>query len=100
MSIVKINALHIVEGQGEEFATRFAARSGKIEGFDGFEGFQLLKPNDGRSTWLVVTHWKDEGSYDAWYASRPQRDPKNVTYSDGWEPWSFDVLEDVAPRSE
>ena len=33
---------------------------------DGFEGFELLQPTDGRTTWLVVTRWRDEASFDAW----------------------------------
>ncbi|MDO4918794.1 antibiotic biosynthesis monooxygenase [Kocuria sp.] len=97
MSIVKINALHVLEGHGEELAQRFAGRSGLVETRPGFEGFQVLRPNDGRGTWLVVTRWTDEASYDGWYSQRPRRDPSTVTYSDGWELWSFDLVEDVAP---
>lgn len=48
---------------------RFAARLGSVEGEDGFEGFELLRPTDGRSTWLVVTRWRDEAAYEAWLSS-------------------------------
>ena len=36
---------------------------------DGFEGFELLKPTDERTTWLVVTRWRDEESFPAWLNS-------------------------------
>ncbi|HUZ54452.1 MAG TPA: antibiotic biosynthesis monooxygenase [Streptosporangiaceae bacterium] len=45
---------------GDELARRFAARAGAVDSQDGFEGFELLKPVDGRTTWLVVTRWRDE----------------------------------------
>ena len=35
----------------------------------GFEGFELLKPADDRTTWLVVTRWRDEESFKAWLSS-------------------------------
>ena len=36
---------------------------------DGFEGFELLKPTDDRTTWLVVTRWRDQAAFDAWVTS-------------------------------
>lgn len=93
MSVVRINAMSIPAERAEEFLTRFAARPHQIEHTDGFEGFQVLRPADDRTTWLVVTQWRDAESYEAWYAARPQRDPGSVTYADGWELWAFDVVE-------
>lgn len=55
---------------GDELAHRFAARAGAVDGQDGFEGFELLQPTDERSTWLVVTRWRDEESFEAWTASQ------------------------------
>jgi heme-degrading monooxygenase HmoA len=50
-------------------ARRFAARAGAVDNQDGFEGFELLKPSDERTTWLVVTRWRDQASFDAWLRS-------------------------------
>jgi len=97
MSIVKINAIDIIEGHGDEFVERFSARPQKIEHADGFEGFQVLRPTDDRTTWLVVTKWRDTEAYDAWYATRPHRAPESVTYANTWELWSFDVLTAADP---
>src|ERR1700721_1202706 len=45
------------------------ARAGAVDDQDGFEGFELLKPVDDRTTWLVVTRWRDEASFQAWLSS-------------------------------
>jgi heme-degrading monooxygenase HmoA len=69
MSVVKINAITVPAGSGDELARRFAARAGAVDGQDGFEGFELLKPTDERTTWLVVTRWRDEQAFQAWLQS-------------------------------
>jgi heme-degrading monooxygenase HmoA len=70
MSIIKINAITVAPDSGDELAKRFAARAGAVDGQDGFEGFELLKPTDDRTTWLVVTRWRDEDAFNAWMGSR------------------------------
>ena len=67
--VVKINAITVPEGSGDELGRRFAARAGAVDGQDGFEGFELLKPTDDRTTWLVVTRWRNEESFQAWVNS-------------------------------
>jgi heme-degrading monooxygenase HmoA len=69
MTVVKINAITVAADSGDELARRFAARAGAVDDQDGFEGFELLKPTDGRATWLVVTRWRDEESFQAWVSS-------------------------------
>jgi len=67
--VIKINAITVPEDAGDELGRRFAARAGAVDDQDGFEGFELLKPTDGRTTWLVVTRWRDEESFQAWVNS-------------------------------
>ncbi|HEY4375622.1 MAG TPA: antibiotic biosynthesis monooxygenase family protein, partial [Acidimicrobiales bacterium] len=67
--VIKINAITVEPGSGDELARRFAARAGAVDGQDGFEGFELLKPTDERGTWLVVTRWRDEAAFEAWVSS-------------------------------
>jgi heme-degrading monooxygenase HmoA len=69
MSIIKINAITVAADSGDELAKRFAARAGAVDNQDGFEGFELLQPTDGRTTWLVVTRWRDEAAFEAWTSS-------------------------------
>ena len=69
MTVIKINAITVAADSGDELAHRFAARAGVVDDQDGFEGFELLKPTDDRTTWLVVTRWRDEESFNAWVSS-------------------------------
>lgn len=69
MTVIKINAITVSEDSGDELARRFAARAGAVDNQDGFEGFELLKPTDDRTTWLVLTRWRDEAAFEAWVAS-------------------------------
>lgn len=69
MTVIKINAITVPAEAGDELAQRFAARAGAVDGADGFEGFELLKPDDERTQWLVVTRWRDEDAFQAWVAS-------------------------------
>ena len=69
MTVIKINAITVPEGSGDELARRFAARAGAVDDQDGFEGFELLQPTDDRRTWLVVTRWRDDAAFDAWVSS-------------------------------
>jgi len=67
--VIKINAITVAADSGDELARRFAKRAGAVDGQDGFEGFELLQPTDDRTTWLVVTRWRDEESFQAWVNS-------------------------------
>ncbi len=69
VTIIKINAITVPPESGDELGRRFAARAGAVDTQDGFEGFELLRPTDDRTTWLVVTRWRDESAFDAWVAS-------------------------------
>jgi len=100
MTVIRINAITVPQGSGEELARRFAARAGAVDGQDGFEGFELLRPTDGRDRWLVVTRWRDNEAFEAWVASpafahghagadRPA--PHGGPVSTSSELWSFEV---------
>jgi heme-degrading monooxygenase HmoA len=69
MTVIKINAITVASDSGDELAHRFAARAGAVDDRPGFEGFELLKPTDDRTTWLVVTRWSDEESFQSWVNS-------------------------------
>jgi heme-degrading monooxygenase HmoA len=69
MTVIKINAITVAADSGDELAQRFAARAGAVDDQDGFEGFELLKPTDDRTTWLVITRWRDDAAFEAWVNS-------------------------------
>jgi len=69
VTVIKINAITVPADSGDELAKRFAARAGAVDDQDGFEGFELLQPTDGRHQWLVITRWRDDAAFDAWVNS-------------------------------
>ena len=69
LTVIKINATTLPPERGDELAQRFAKRAGAVDGQDGFEGFELLRPTDDRATWLVVTRWRDDAAFNAWMSS-------------------------------
>jgi heme-degrading monooxygenase HmoA len=100
VTVIKINAITVEADSADELARRFAARAGAVDGQDGFEGFELLQPTDDRTTWLVITRWRDDEAFQAWvsssafghgHASAQERSgeapPKHVGVSS--ELWSF-----------
>ena len=114
MTVIKINALTVPAEMGEEVAKRFAARAGAVDGHDGFEGFELLRPTDERTTWLVVTRWRDVESFEAWRTStsfaqghRPEQPAGGEGAGEAPAPpppmpiqaelWSFDVAISSVP---
>ncbi|MEM9653858.1 MAG: antibiotic biosynthesis monooxygenase [Actinomycetota bacterium] len=70
MSVVKINAVEVPEGMGDEFIERFAKRAGAVENQPGFEEFLLLKPTDGNNRFFVFTRWESEEAFNTWLSSR------------------------------
>jgi heme-degrading monooxygenase HmoA len=71
LSYVVINAIEVPEGAGDKLEERFAKRAGEVSKSDGFESFQLLRPdNSGAGNrYLVYTRWADKDSFQAWMSS-------------------------------
>ena len=68
MSIVRINAITVPDGAGDELLRRFERRVGEVEHTEGFEGFELLRPAEG-NTWYVYTRWASAEAFEAWVQS-------------------------------
>ncbi len=96
-SVVRINAITVPPERANELAARFAARAGEVDKAEGFEEFQLLRPTDGRSTWLVYTRWRDEAAFEAWASSQAfqqghaKAEGSSQPVATGSELWSFSV---------
>jgi heme-degrading monooxygenase HmoA len=65
MSVVRILAFSVEAALGEGVEHLLGARALAYESQAGFERLELLEPTDGRSTWLFVTRWVDEASFNA-----------------------------------
>jgi heme-degrading monooxygenase HmoA len=102
LSVVKINAITVPRDRFEEFERRFASRAGRVSSAEGFEAFELLRPNDDREVCLVITRWRSEEDFRAWVASADFKAGHAQHRSGGpvgtaSEIWSFDVLEIEGP---
>ena len=98
MSIVKINAITVPRERFDEFAERFASRAGKVEEAQGFESFDLLRPNDERNLCLVVTRWRSEEDFMNWvkspdFAAGHSQHRERGPVGTNSEIWSYDLLE-------
>lgn len=71
MAVVKINAIHVPEGKGEEVERRFAAHREALAGTPGFLGFELLRPVGGEERYFVYTRWETDQAFQAWRRRGP-----------------------------
>jgi heme oxygenase (mycobilin-producing) len=69
VSYVVMNAVEVPAERREEFEHRFATRAGKIKDQSGFEAFELLKPADESTRYVVYTRWKSKDDFMAWMTS-------------------------------
>jgi heme-degrading monooxygenase HmoA len=106
MSVVKINVLTVPEDQRETLEKRFAARAGAVEGSDGFEWFELLRPVEGTDTYLVYTRWRSEEDFQNWMSGRAQASHGGGT-GEAQRPkpaatdstlWTFEVIQQAEPQ--
>jgi heme oxygenase (mycobilin-producing) len=116
ISVVKINALTVSEEMRAELERRFGARAGLVEGAEGFEHFELLRPLDGTDRYLVYTRWRSEEDFQRWMQSQAFQRGHREAAQDGEdrpqghghghggpaasaaEVWSFEVIQSAAPK--
>lgn len=102
MAVVKINAIEVPDGAGEELEKRFAQRLGAVEGSPGFLGFELLRPVSGDNRYFVYTRWETEADFQAW-AQGPARaahaGPRRDPVSTGASLLEFEVVLHADPQA-
>lgn len=74
MTFVSIAALTFSGGAEAEIERRFAARKRAVDTAEGFQGFELLRPQFGEERYFVATRWDSRESYEKWSAARPAED--------------------------
>ena len=100
MSVAKINAITVPRDRFDEFAERFASRLGQVEKAEGFESFQLLRPDEDRKFCLVITTWRSEDDFQSWvrspdFAAGHSQHRERGPVGTSSEIWSFEVLESI-----
>ncbi|MGW4850238.1 antibiotic biosynthesis monooxygenase family protein [Streptomyces sp. NPDC004288] len=106
MSIVKINVLTVPDEQREVLEQRFASRAGAVEGSDGFEWFELLRPLEGTDQYLVYTRWRSEEDFQNWingsmkaaHQGGGEGGERPRPAASGSALWSFEVVQQASPR--
>jgi heme oxygenase (mycobilin-producing) len=99
VSVVRINAITVAPDRADELVARFARRAGEVAKMPGFEAFELLRPSDERSVFLVYTRWASQEAFDNWLNSRAfqhghaQSAEAPAPVSTQAELWSFDVVQ-------
>ena len=108
MSYVAINVLSVPEGAGATLEERFAARQGAVDSAPGFEHFELLRPLEGTSDYLVYTRWRSEGDFRAWresqcfgegHAKATDRPAGKRPAATGSTIWAFEVAQQSSASS-
>ncbi|MER5864339.1 antibiotic biosynthesis monooxygenase [Kitasatospora sp. NPDC002040] len=108
-SVVKINVLTVPTEMRETLEERFASRAGSVEGSDGFEWFELLRPVEGTEQYLVYTRWASEEHFKAWMEGPMQaahrQGPPSAEGGEQPKPaasgstlWSFEVVQSTGPK--
>jgi len=102
MSYVAINVLTVPDGAGQVLEERFAARQGAVDAAPGFEHFELLRPVQGTSDYLVYTRWRSEDDFTAWrdsqsfgagHAQASDRPAGQRPAATGSTIWAFEVAQ-------
>ena len=100
MSYVAINVLTVPDGAGSTLEERFAGRQGSVESAPGFEHFELLRPVEGTSDYLVYTRWNSVEDFSAWRDSQrfadghaTQRPAGTTPAATGSTIWAFEVAQ-------
>ncbi|MFE1902377.1 antibiotic biosynthesis monooxygenase family protein [Streptomyces gardneri] len=111
-SVVKINVLTVPAEQREVLEQRFASRAGAVEGSDGFEWFELLRPLEGTDQYLVYTRWRSEEDFQNWMngsmkaahggggsGAGGEGGERPKPAATGSTLWSFEVVQQASPKN-
>ncbi len=105
MSYVAINVLTVPADARQTLEQRFAARQGAVDSAPGFEHFELLRPVEGTSDYLVYTRWASEADFRAWresqsfgqgHAQASGRPEGAAPAATGSTVWGFEVAQSSA----
>lgn len=95
-----MNAVDVPADRAAEFEERFAKRAGRVQDSPGFEAFELLKPADGNTRYVVYTRWSSKEAFESWVSSQDfaaghRQHSRQGPVSTRSDTWTFDLLESV-----
>ncbi|MBV6479278.1 MAG: Heme oxygenase (staphylobilin-producing) [Ignavibacteria bacterium] len=68
-SFVAINYISCKDHYKPRFEELFSSRAKAIDKMPGFINMEVLKPEDGKSEYLIVSHWKSKEAFSEWTKS-------------------------------
>lgn len=68
-NFVAINYISCKEHYKKRFEELFSTRAKAIDRMPGFINMEVLKPEDGKSEYLIVSHWKSKEAFNDWTKS-------------------------------
>ena len=98
MGYIVMNVIDVPADRREEFEARFASRAAQVQNSPGFEAFELLKPADDNTRYIVYTRWDSKDSFEAWlrspaFAEGHRQHSTKGPVAPTSETWAFDVLQ-------
>lgn len=91
MTFVNVAVLSYPSGMESAIEEQFGHRRKMVDTFEGFEGFELLRPVSGGRSYFVITRWVDEAAYQRWMDARSERKDSGAGLS--VEPLGFEVVD-------
>lgn len=64
--VVAINYITCIEAYKERFEELFGTRAKAIDSMPGFRHMEVLRPNDNKSEYLIISHWDTEEQFRQW----------------------------------
>lgn len=95
---VVMNVLDVPPQRADELERRFAARAAKVGESPGFEAFELMRPADGGTRYIVYTRWRAKEDFDAWLGSQAFGEGHRQHHEGGpvaptSETWAFELIQ-------
>jgi heme-degrading monooxygenase HmoA len=67
--LIVANRIYVSPGHEEDFEARFRGRAHLVDQSEGFIRNEVLKPITQGAPYVVMTHWRDRASFEAWTKS-------------------------------
>lgn len=68
-NFVAINFIDCNPDYKDRFEELFGSRAHAIDRMEGFKNMKVLRPKDGSNTYLIVSFWENEESFNRWTGS-------------------------------
>jgi heme-degrading monooxygenase HmoA len=98
VSYIVMNVITVPPERAGEFEERFAKRAAQVSSSPGFEAFELMRPADDRTQYIVYTRWDAKESFEAWvgspaFSAGHRQHSESGPVGTASEMWAFEVIQ-------